>query len=42
MEQNSIVTVEELAEKLGFYHSTIHRHLQHLVHAIEKTVLFMG
>jgi len=39
--QNLVVTVEELAEKLGFGHSTIHRHLRHLVHAIEKSALFM-
>jgi len=28
MKQNPIVTVEELAEKLGFGHSIIHRHLR--------------
>jgi len=26
MEQNPIITIEELAKKLGFGHSTIHRH----------------
>jgi len=28
VEQNPIVTIEKLAEKLGFGHSTIHRHLR--------------
>jgi len=36
VKQNPIVTIEELAEKLGFGHSTIYRHLWRLVHAIEK------
>jgi len=41
VEQNPIVTVEELAEKLGFDHLTIHRHLRHLVHVIKKTACYL-
>jgi len=42
VEQNPIVIVEELVEKFEFDDSFVHRHLRHLIQAIEKNRIIYG